>query len=141
MPFMLVLDLKTDSGICEPSRILSQGRSAHVFRPACVHPGHGLHAVENLSALRGEFYQDFPKRKAFILFSISREEFCRLRAGRAGTPPILFPLISGCCFHIPRAGGNSLASHGFSFFGTAHRRWPYGKQKKRCDFPRVKFRP
>jgi hypothetical protein len=48
---MSVLDLKTDSGICEPSQRLFQGRSAHVFRPACVLQGHGPHAIENLSAL------------------------------------------------------------------------------------------
>ena len=63
---MLVLDLKTHSGICKPSRRLSQGRSAHVFRPACVHPGHGLHAIENLSALRGAVPRQL-QRQAFHL--------------------------------------------------------------------------
>ena len=48
---MFVLDLKTVSGICEPSRRLSQGRSAHVFRSVCVHPDHGLHAIENLGTV------------------------------------------------------------------------------------------
>jgi len=51
---MSILDLKTRSGICKPSQRLFQGRNAHVFRSACVYPNHGLHAVENLSALRGE---------------------------------------------------------------------------------------
>lgn len=59
MPFMSVLDLKTHSGICKPSRRFSQGRSTHVFRPACVYPDHGLHAIENLSTLCGEVPSNF----------------------------------------------------------------------------------
>jgi hypothetical protein len=59
---MFVLDLKTYSGICKPSRRLSQGRSAHVFRPSCFYPSHGLYAVENLLALRGVDYPDKLRR-------------------------------------------------------------------------------
>ncbi len=51
---MFVLDLKMHSGICKPSQRIFPGRSAHVYRPACIYPSHGLHAVENLSALRGQ---------------------------------------------------------------------------------------
>ena len=50
---MFVPDLKTQSGICKPSRRIFQRRSAHVYRPAHIYPSHGLYAVENLSALRG----------------------------------------------------------------------------------------
>jgi len=48
---MLVLDLKTHNGICETSRRFIQGRSAYVYRSACVYPNYGFHAAKNLSAL------------------------------------------------------------------------------------------
>jgi len=60
---MFVLDLKMQSGMSKPSRRIFQGRNAHVYWPACIYPSHGLHAVENLSALRGEVPRQLQRQK------------------------------------------------------------------------------
>jgi len=89
---MPVLDLKTHSGICKSSRRFSQGRSAYVFRPACVYPSHGLHAIENLSALRGEIPGQLQREAVHLHGSVPHHGFCttglsREPAGHRGLPP------------------------------------------------------
>jgi len=63
---MLVLDLKSHSEICQTSRKLFQGRSTYIFSNACVYSTHGIHAVENLSALCGTVPWQL-RRQAFHL--------------------------------------------------------------------------
>jgi hypothetical protein len=63
---MIVLDLKMHSGICKPSRRIFPGRSDYVYRPACIYPSHGLHAVENLSALRGAVPRQFQRQELHL---------------------------------------------------------------------------
>lgn len=72
---MFVLDLKMPSGICKPSRRIFPGRSAHVYRPACIYPDHGLHAVKNLSALRGEVSRQLQRQKFHLSGSVPHYDF------------------------------------------------------------------
>ncbi len=60
---MLVLDLKSHSEICQASRKLFQGRSTYVFSNTCVYSSHGLHVVENLSALCATVSRQFRRQK------------------------------------------------------------------------------
>jgi hypothetical protein len=56
---MVVLDLKMHNRICEPSRRFSQGRSAHVFRPTCVYPDHGLYAAKTFQHCVARYQGNF----------------------------------------------------------------------------------
>lgn len=72
---MFVLDLKMPSGICKPSRRIFPGRSAHVYRPACIYPNHGPHAVKNLSALRGEVPRQLQRQEFHLPGPVSHYGF------------------------------------------------------------------
>ena len=72
---MFVFDLKTHSGICKPSRRIFQGRSAHVYRTACIYSSHGLHAIENLSAVRGEVPRQLQHQELHLSGSVPHYGF------------------------------------------------------------------
>lgn len=79
---MFVLDLKIQGRICNPPLRFSHEGSTHVYRLACVHPSYGLHAAEDLPALRGEVPRQFQRQAFHLSRSVPDHVFCPVDVSR-----------------------------------------------------------
>src|SRR3989339_64718 len=82
MHMMPVLDLKKHSEIGKPSRRFFSGGNVYVFRPTCVYPNYGLHAFENLSALRCKISRQLQREALYLHGSFPYYGFCTIDISR-----------------------------------------------------------